>query len=46
MMKSARRDSLANEEARHMRAIEFSSRASSSRKVEIAGGSADSIVDA
>ena len=43
-MEVARRASLAEEEARQMRAGELAARASSSRTVEIAGGTADSVV--
>ena len=45
-MEAARRASLADEEARQMRAVELAARASSSRNVEIAGGTADSVVHA
>ena len=44
-MEAARRASLAEEEARQMRAEELVVGASSSRTVEIAGGTADSVVD-
>ena len=43
-MEAARRDSLADEEARRMRAVESASRVSSSRDVAIAGGTADSVI--
>ena len=43
-MEAARRASLAEEEAHQMRAGEFAAGASSSRTVEIAGGTADSVV--
>ena len=43
-MESARRSSLAEEEAYQMRASELAAGASSSRIVEIAGGTADSTV--
>ena len=43
-MEAARRASLADEEARWMRAVESAVGASSSRNVEIAGGTADSVV--
>ena len=43
-MEAARRASLADEEVRRMRAVEFAAGASSSRTVEIAGGTADSAV--
>ena len=43
-MEAARRASIADEEARQMRAIELVVGASSSRNVEIAGGTADSVV--
>ena len=45
-MEAARRASLDEEEARQMRAEELVVGASSSRTVEIAGGTADSVVDA
>ena len=45
-MEAARRASIADEEARQMRAIELVVGASSSRNVEIAGGTADSVVHA
>ena len=45
-MKTLRRAALAEEEARRMRAGELAAGASSSRTVEIAGGTADSVVDA
>ena len=45
-MEAARRASLAKEEARQMRAGEFTAGASSSRTLEIAGGTADSVVEA
>ena len=41
-MEAARRASLSEEEARQMRAGELAAEASSSRNVEIAGGTADS----
>ena len=44
-MEAARRASLAVEEARQMRAVELAAGASSSRNAEIAGGTADSVVD-
>ena len=44
-MEAARRASLVEEEARHMRAGELAAGASSSRYVEIAGGTTDSVVD-
>ena len=44
-MEDARRASLAEEEARQMRAEELDVGASSSRTVEIEGGTADSVVD-
>ena len=43
-MEAARRASLAEEEAHQMRARELAAGASSSRTVEIAGGTADSAV--
>ena len=43
-MEAARRASLAYEEARRMRAVESAVGASSSRNVEIAGDTADSVV--
>ena len=43
-MEAARRASLAHEEARRMRAVELVVGESSSRNVEIAGGTADSVV--
>ena len=43
-MEAARRASLAEEEAHQMRASKLAARASSSRTVEIAGGTADSAV--
>ena len=43
-MEAARRASLADEEVRQMRAVELASWASSSRNMEIAGGTADSVV--
>ena len=43
-MEAARRPSLVEEEARQMRAGELAAGASSSRTVEIAGGTADSAV--
>ena len=45
-MEAARRASLAKEEARQMRAGELAAGASTSRIVEIVGGTADSVVDA
>ena len=45
-MEDARRASLAEEEARQMEAEELAAEASSSTTVEIAGGTADSVVDA
>ena len=45
-MEAARRASLADEETRQMRAVKLAAGASSSRNVEIAGGTADSAVDA
>ena len=45
-MEAARRASLAEEEACQMRAEELAVGVSSSRTVEIAGGTADSVVDA
>ena len=45
-MEAARKASLSDEEARQMRAVELAAGASSSRNVEIAGGTADSVVDA
>ena len=45
-MEAARRASLADEEARQMRAVELAAGASSSRNVEIAGGTSDSALDA
>ena len=44
-MEAARRDSHVDEEARLMRAVELAAGASSSRTVEIEGGTADSVVD-
>ena len=44
-MEAARRASLADEEARQMRAVELAVVASSSRNVEIGGGTANSVVD-
>ena len=43
-MEAARRASLAEEEAHQIRASELAARASSSRTVEIAGGTTDSAV--
>ena len=43
-MEAARRALLAEEEARQMRVGELATGASSSRTVEIAGGTADSVV--
>ena len=43
-MENARRSLLADEEARRMRAVELVVGESSSRNVEIAGGTADSAV--
>ena len=45
-MEAARRASLADEEVRRIRVVESVAGASSSRNVEIAGGTADSVVDA
>ena len=45
-MQAARRASLAEEKAHQMRVGEVAAGASSSRTVEIAGGTADSTVDA
>ena len=45
-MEAARRASLADEEARQMREVELAAGVSSSWNMEIAGGSADSAVDA
>jgi len=45
-MEAARRASLAEEEVRKMRVGEFAVGAYRSRTVDIAGGSADSVVDA
>ena len=45
-MEAARRASLAEEETRQMRAGELVAGASSSRTMEIAEGTADSVVDA
>ena len=45
-IEAAKRASLAEEEARQMRVGELAAGASSSRTVEIAGGTADSVVDA
>ena len=45
-MEAARRASLADEEARPMRVVESTAGESSSRNVEIAGGTANSVVDA
>ena len=45
-MEAARRASLAEEAAHQMRAGELAAGASSSRTVEIAGGTADSVVEA
>ena len=45
-MEAARRASLADEEARQMRAVELAAGASSSRNMEVAEGTADSAVDA
>ena len=44
-MEAARRASLAEEEVRQMRAGELATRASSSRTMEIVGGTVDSVVD-
>ena len=44
-MEAARRASLAEEEARQMRAGELAAGASSSKIVEIEGGTADNVVD-
>ena len=43
-MEAARRASLADEEVRQMRAVESATGASSSRNVEIAGGTTNSVV--
>ena len=43
-MEAARRASLADEEARRIRAVESAAGASSSRDVVIAGGTANSVV--
>ena len=43
-MEAARRALLAEEEAHQMRAGDLATRASTSRTVEIAGGTADSVV--
>ena len=43
-MEAARRASLADEEARWMRAVESAAGASSSRDVTIAGGTSNSVV--
>ena len=45
-MEAARRASLADEETRQMRAVKLAAGASSSRNVEIAGGTFDNAVDA
>ena len=45
-MEAAKRASLVDEEARQIRAVELAVGASSSRNVEIVGGTADSVVDA
>ena len=45
-MEAARRASLADEEARQRKAVRLAAGASSSRNVEIEGGTADSAVDA
>ena len=45
-IEAARRDSLADEEVCRMRVVESAAGASSSRNVEIAGGTADSVVNA
>ena len=45
-MEAARRASLIDEEAHQMRAVELAAGASSSKYVEIAGGTADSVVNA
>ena len=45
-MEAAKRASLADEEAHQIRAVQLAIRASSSRNVEIAGGTIDSAVDA
>ena len=44
-MEAVRRASLVDEKARQMRAVELAAGASSSRTVEIEGGTADSVVD-
>ena len=43
-MEAARRASLADDEASRMRAVKLAAVASSSRNMEIAGGTADSVV--
>ena len=43
-MEAARRASLADKEARRMRAVDLAAGESSSRNVEIAGGTPDSVV--
>ena len=43
-MEAAKRASLADEEACRMRGVELAAEASSSRNVEIAGGTANSVV--
>ena len=43
-MEATRRASLVDEEARQMRAVELAARESSSREVEIARGTTDSVV--
>ena len=45
-MEDARRASLADEEARRMRVVESAAGASSCKIIEIAGGTAYSVVDA
>ena len=45
-MEATRRASLSEEEAHQMRAGDLATRASTSRTVEIAGGTADSVVGA
>ena len=45
-MEAVRRASLAYEEARQIRAVELAAGASSSKNVNIAGGTAESVVDA
>ena len=45
-MEAARKASLADEEAHQMREVELAAGASSSRNMEIAGGTTNSVVDA